>query len=360
MGDSCRRFAACDDVGVDTSGFHPRRGAVVPSALAGCGCEVTGDGLRQTVRGFQCGSLASCWEFPVGGWIRQQAIFIVCCGFMIVMCSTTWAQGVPAVQPNQMSAAGLNLISRTQSQHAAFVLKRFRFNELSGSWQLRGTKQAFTEDTIADTRWEFHHAGNGLCARRIGEKEFRIFDSQQPAPFDARCFGTHPSSGGLRRFAYLRDSNAWISHRPSFRGEASTLLDRNVHAIAWTADGRHIVYCRVVENEYELVAYSLADDDYRVLLKFPQSKARPLLASDKNDGVYFVADGNTIRQISLPLTATVPRFGSLSSIPVLHQTVEATIEKVLDDLEGQIYVLETEAGGAEYETILSVKTMVND
>lgn len=264
----------------------------------------------------------------------------------------------------------LDIISRTNVLHATHVLKRYRFDEALNAWVSRGANHPFTENTIADCGWEIFPSARAICARRIGEKEFQIFSLFPPAAMKLNCYGSHPvGTANIRRFAYLRNSNAYISHRPMFHenkggpyleGEASTLLDRNVNAITWTGDGRNIVYCRIADNTYQLVAYNLGDDDFSVLLEFPKSETNPVLASDLTDGVYLVTEENTIRKFRLPLTASAIRLESLAAIPVIYRTGGSEIINLFEIKSGELRLFETEPDGTEYETVLKVEPTMKD
>lgn len=326
------------------------------------------------------------------GW--SALVALMCLVAASVGCSTAWAADSISWKAT--------VVSRTQQTHSEAVLRTVRYNEDFDWWTHRSSMKPVAKDSVEGTGWEIRRSGGILMARREGEGEFRIYDRKQLSVFRFRCLGSSASScGSLRRLAYLRDSNAWISHRPVFAedrsgdyfaGEASTLLDRNVAAIAWTADGRHIVYCRDAtlraatrgnvgggnagggnagggdfvrgagaeftpskKTDYELVAYSLADDDYTVLMKFATSKARPVMGRDSTNGFYLVTNGNLIRRIAVPVDVTRFRFDQLNQIPVLYEAIGETVDSIFQDADGRVRVLETEADGAEFETILSLE-----
>lgn len=308
----------------------------------------------------------------------------VCLVGSIVSCPTTWAEDSAA----GTSAVPATVVSRTAQSHSTTAHRQVRYDQNFDAWIVRNPSKPATADLVRNSQWQIFGSGDVFWARQDPAKEFRIYYRTVQSVFRFRCLGSDASScGSLRRFAYLRDSNAWISHQPVFpedrtanffKGEASTLLDRNVDAIAWTADGRHIVYCRlarfpktqsqnsisnpadasgsVTKGEYELVAYSLADDDYTVLFRFAAAKVRPVMGRDSKDGFYLVTDGNVIRQISLPVDVTRFAFNRLEQIPVLHRTTGSTVDSIYDELDGKIHVLETNSNAVEFETILSVKS----
>ncbi len=290
-----------------------------------------------------------------------------CANIAVLMASTilfaesTSAQSSPA--PHKATVPHVDVVSRTQVAHSSRILKRFRFDEAEDAWLIRNPDDLAADASITNRNLEIHSSG-GLCSRRQGEKEFRIYSLASPGVYRFRCYGTNVSDSlinGHPRFAYLRNSNAWISQRSALPeksnhsvSENSTLLDRNVHAITWTADKRNVVYCKAVEGSYQLISYSLADDDYIVLLEFPTSEVRPLLANDSAHGVYLVTAGNTIRRISLPISAVSLRFDSINAISVLYGSSNCRIVNVFETAVGELHVQETEPDGVEYETILSI------
>ncbi|MEP3480826.1 MAG: hypothetical protein ABJZ55_16375 [Fuerstiella sp.] len=330
---------------------------------------------------------------------RWSAMFtFVCLVGSMVQGPATWAEDATAVNQQiagntqiagQEQAVGpATVVSRTAQSHSTTAHRQVRYDQTFDAWIVRNPSKPVTADFVRNSQWQIFGSGDVYWARQDSAKEFRIYHRTGQSVFRFRCLGSDATScGSLRRFAYLRDSNAWISHQPvfveghgnaSFTGEASTLLDRHVDAIAWTADGRHIVYCRDAKfpnaqrqnssrpstdasradsiAEYELVAYSLADDDFTVLFKFAAAKVRPVMGPDSQDGFYLVTDGNVIRQISLPVDVTKFAFQRLDQIPVLHRTIGSTVVSIDEDLDGRVHVLELDSNAVEFETILSVES----
>lgn len=160
-------------------------------------------------------------------------------------------------------------------------------------------------------------------------QEARIYARQQGlSTFQFVCRGSQPSSGSRgfeqtapdSRFCFLNGRVAFV-----WDNSAITALDSEVDSIVWTNDQRHIVYARRHGDGHQLIAYSIADDDYSMLVSIPKSLKAPALFPDASDGVFVVTSGTDLRNISLPPAATLPKFESLNQIPILYRSVDHKI-----------------------------------
>lgn len=284
----------------------------------------------------------------------------------LISCATAVCQQISPLQ----SVAPARVISRKPIDADHLILKNFYYDKQHRVWIRRDASHPYQGQTPGDTGWEFHSAVpvverpfSGISARQSGATDFKIYSFDYSSMFHFRCYGTNPTGADIgRRFAYLQNSDAWICHHRlnpvtsatgSVTSAASTLLDRNVDAIAWTADDRHIVYCRRVKEGCQLMAYSIADDDYSELLRFPKSDLLPRLGVDQTDGVFLITAETTVRQISLPIAATTAKFDSLDQLPVVYQAKQSAIKSVFQAADQQVHIVETEEGGKQFEVILA-------
>lgn len=159
-----------------------------------------------------------------------------------------------------------------------------------------------------------------IYVRLQGEDSFQ-FVCRGTSP----CPGSQPGQKSGVTFCYLHGSLASV-----WNNGASRVLDADVDSITWTRDRRHIVYARRDGNGHQLIAYSIADDDYSVLVALPNSPQRPLLFPFGFNGVYLVTTGTELRTLSLPLASTSPSFKSLKQVPLLYHSTNREIVAVSD------------------------------